>query len=114
MRRSCRCRYPRGGELYKPEDIEKTSIDFDVYGDENADIALITYGRLFSYACRAKEQLEKDGINIKIIKLCRIKPIDPKAVELASLKEQQAYSSLRNLSLRAESPSRSAMSSKNA
>jgi 1-deoxy-D-xylulose-5-phosphate synthase len=77
-------RYPRGGELYKPEDIEKTSIDFDVYGDENADIALITYGRLFSYACRAKEQLEKDGINIKIIKLCRIKPIDPKAVAIAS------------------------------
>ncbi|MGN0489199.1 MAG: 1-deoxy-D-xylulose-5-phosphate synthase [Ruminococcus sp.] len=75
-------RYPRGTELYKPEDIDKTSINFDVYGD--GDIIIVTYGRLFSYACKAKEILAKEGINIKIIKLCRIKPIDTKAVEEAS------------------------------
>ena len=77
-------RYPRGGELYKPDDFERYSIDFDVYGDENADICLVTYGRLFSYACKAKEELSKQGIEIKIVKLCRIKPIDCKAVEIAS------------------------------
>ncbi len=77
-------RYPRGGELYKPDDFEKSSINFDIYGDENAEIALVTYGRLFSYACKAKEKLESEGMNVKIIKLCRIKPIDCKAVKLAS------------------------------
>ena len=77
-------RYPRGVEEYRPADFKKSSIDYDVYGDENADIALITYGRLFSYACKAKETLEKEGIKIKIIKLCRIKPIDCKAVKIAS------------------------------
>ena len=77
-------RYPRGGELYKPEDYTEQSIDFNLYGDENADITLITYGRLFSFACKAKEALASEGININILKLCRIKPIDPKAVELAA------------------------------
>lgn len=76
-------RYPRGGELYKPDDLEKTSLDFDVYG-EDSDIILVTYGRLFSYACKAKQRLARQGINIKIIKLCRIKPIDDNAVACAA------------------------------
>lgn len=77
-------RYPRGGELYKPEDFDKHSINFDLYGDEGTDISIVTYGRLFSYACKAKERLEKEGMSVNIIKLCRIKPIDCKAVKLAS------------------------------
>lgn len=77
-------RYPRGGELYKPDDYEGKSIDFDVYGDDSAEIALVTYGRLFSYACKAKERLAAEGINIKLIKLCRIKPVDQRAIDLAA------------------------------
>lgn len=76
-------RYPRGGELYRPDDYTGSSIDFTLYGDSNCDVMLVTYGRLFSYACKAKEQLEKLGINICILKLCRIKPVDKKAVEYA-------------------------------
>ncbi len=75
-------RYPRGGELYKPKDLDKTSINFDVYGQ--GDITLITYGRLFSYACKAKETLANENINIKIIKLCKIKPIDTNSVKEAA------------------------------
>ena len=81
-------RYPRGGELYIPDDYTNQSIDFDLYGDEDAGITLVTYGRLFSFACKAKEALAKEGININIVKLCRIKPIDPKAVELASMSKR--------------------------
>lgn len=77
-------RYPRGGELYRPEDYDKPNISFSVYGDENAEISLVTYGRLFSYACRAKERLAEEGININIIKLCQIKPIDVRAIEQAA------------------------------
>ncbi len=77
-------RYPRGGELYLPEDYNNHSIDFDLYGDEDAGITLVTYGRLFSFACKAKEALAAQGVNINILKLCRIKPIDHKAVEIAS------------------------------
>ena len=74
-------RYPRGKELYRPEDFSVSDRPFDVYGDPNAETAMVTYGRLFSYACEAKEQMEKDGVRCKIVKLNRIKPIDPDAVE---------------------------------
>lgn len=77
-------RYPRGGELYRPDNFEKSSINFDLFGEEKAKISIVTYGRLFSYACKAKEKLESEGISVNVIKLCRIKPIDCKAVKLAS------------------------------
>ena len=77
-------RYPRGGELYCPEDYGEESIDYDIYGNKECKNLLITYGRLFSYACRAKEMLEEIGIEICILKLCKIRPINGEAVEFAS------------------------------
>lgn len=77
-------RYPRGGELYKPDDFGEESIAFNIYGNKNSKNLIITYGRLFSYACKAKETLEKKGIDICILKLCKIKPIDESAVNFAS------------------------------
>ncbi|MGN1112483.1 MAG: transketolase C-terminal domain-containing protein [Acutalibacteraceae bacterium] len=77
-------RYPRGGELYRPSDFESENISYDVYGSEKCKNLLITYGRLFSYACKAKEKLAEKGIEVCILKLCRIKPIDGRAVEFAS------------------------------
>lgn len=77
-------RYPRGGELYRPQDFGPESIDFNIYGNTECGKLIITYGRLFSYACKAKEQLGKEGIEVCILKLCRIKPIDSEAVETAS------------------------------
>lgn len=76
-------RYPRGAELYKPSDFCASDEPFDVYGDPSAVNVLVTYGRLFSFACLAKEELEKDGIPLCIIKLNRIKPIDGGALSLA-------------------------------
>lgn len=75
-------RYPRGSELYKPDDFSYSSDSFDVYGGEKTNIVIVTYGRLFSYACKAKEKLYNREINVDIIKLNRIKPISKAAVEL--------------------------------
>lgn len=77
-------RYPRGGELYRPSDFESENISYDVYGNRESKNLLITYGRLFSYACKAKEKLAETGIDVCILKLCKIKPIDERAVEFAS------------------------------
>ena len=77
-------RYPRGGELYKPDDFGEENLSYDVYGNPNCKNLLITYGRLFSYACKAKETLAKQGVEICILKLCRIKPIDENAVDFAA------------------------------
>ncbi len=76
-------RYPRGKELYRPADFQSGGQPFDVYGDADADTAIVTYGRLFSNACLAREALQKQGVAVKIIKLNRIKPLDPAAVTAA-------------------------------
>ena len=76
-------RYPRGGELYRPGDYTHESVDFDIYGNEDCELLLVTYGRLFSHAVRAKETLARDGVDVCVLKLCRIKPINPQAIEFA-------------------------------
>lgn len=74
-------RYPRGGEFEIPEDFKPTYGLFDVYGDENADVSIVTYGRIFSNACKAVNELKKQGKAVKIIKLNRIKPLDSSVIE---------------------------------
>lgn len=76
-------RYPRGRELYVPEDYKFNEDNYQVYGETTSDIAIVTFGRLFSYACKAVEQLKEQGINAKIIKLNKIKPIDKGAIQEA-------------------------------
>ncbi len=73
-------RYPRGTEDDLPHDFKVSGEDFDVYGDIG-DIAVVTYGRLFSSACKAKKMLHENGTNIRIIKLNKIKPISEKVFE---------------------------------
>ncbi len=77
-------RYPRGGELYRPEDFGEESIDYNIYGNPNARYLIVTYGRLFSYACKAKDALREQGLDVCILKLCKIKPISREAVFFAS------------------------------
>ncbi len=81
-------RYPRGKELYRPTDFIVTDKAFDCYGDPNATCVIVTYGRVFSNACLAKEELERRGLAVRIIKLNRIKPVDLQAVQEAAKAKQ--------------------------
>ncbi len=76
-------RYPRGVEHELPEDYTASGEAYDVYGSSDAENIIVTYGRLFHHACKALKNLEYDGINVKIIKLNRIKPIDDEAINEA-------------------------------
>lgn len=73
-------RFPRGSQLFRPHDFQATSDACCTYGDDGAANILVTYGRLFSFACQAQQRLQKQGISLKIIKLNRIKPIAQQAV----------------------------------
>ncbi len=73
-------RYPRGNENELPEDYSYSGKDFDVYG-ESSETAIVTYGRLFANACKAKSLLSEKGIDVKIIKLNKIKPINEEVFE---------------------------------
>ncbi|MBQ9673848.1 MAG: 1-deoxy-D-xylulose-5-phosphate synthase [Ruminococcus sp.] len=73
-------RYPRGGELYRPENYLEASVDFDFYGSKDCDTLIVTYGRLFSNCCEAKKKLIKNGKEVCVLKLNQIKPLPEKAV----------------------------------
>lgn len=77
-------RYPRGPQPEIPEDYVPSYGNYDVYGSSGAEMVIVTYGRLFSYAAAAVRKLNDNGIKVKIIKLNRIKPIDGGSVDVAS------------------------------
>ncbi len=73
-------RYPRGSEGYLPENFEPSAEPYSVYGDIDSEDIVVTYGRIFSEVCLAKNEISG---KICILKLNRIKPVDGKAVEIA-------------------------------
>ena len=60
-------RYPRGSQPELPDEYTSFSDNYDVFGDQNADIAVVTYGRTFKAVINAAERLKNESINIKII-----------------------------------------------
>jgi len=76
-------RYPRGSETPLPKEFLPDGAPFTEFGDPDAALGLVCYGRIFAAAAQAYAALQEEGIPLKIIKLNRIKPIDPAAVEAA-------------------------------
>lgn len=76
----CAVRYPRGRELYKPLYFKSSTEPFSVYGRTDADICIVTYGRIFSFAAEAADKLSVQGIAVKLLKLNQVIPIDSAAV----------------------------------
>lgn len=74
-------RYPRGGQPFCPLDFKAAGADWAFWGEEQAPVALVTYGRLFAQACRAQHMLREQGVRAGIVKLNCIKPVPPEAVE---------------------------------
>ncbi len=77
-------RYPRGSQLFRPADFRPGGGNFDRYGAPGAEIAIVTYGRIFSYACLAVSKLAESGVRAGIVKLNRILPVGEDAVRAAS------------------------------
>ncbi len=80
----CAIRYPRGKELYRPAWFRAGLEPYTVHGPQDAAFCIVTFGRLFSFAADAAEQLEKEGVPVKLVKLDRIVPIDDGAVKEAA------------------------------
>ncbi len=76
-------RYPRGGELYLPEDYKYDGKDYTFVGNKKSHKLIVTYGRIFSNACIASKALETQGVDVCILKLNKIEPINEKAVSEA-------------------------------
>ncbi len=77
----CVIRYPRGAEFYKPEDYICNGEDYQVFGDDDAEIAIVTYGRIFGECYKAFEKLKAQNKKVKIIKLNIIVPIPEESLK---------------------------------
>lgn len=66
----CAVRYPRGKQNDNLTDFVPTDNDFDLFGDSDSNL-IITYGRLFSFACDAMKNSD-----ISILKLNKVFPVN--------------------------------------
>ncbi len=81
--------YLRLGRLASPviyEENQKFEIGKAIQIGEGTDATVIATGLMVSEAIKAKEELEKQGINIRVIDMHTIKPIDKEAI-IKSAKE---------------------------
>ena len=74
-------RYPRGSQKQIPKEFEYTPDggNYNIFGDDDAKITLVTYGNMFINTAKAALALKQSGINVKILKLNRVLPVDPSA-----------------------------------
>ena len=73
-------RYPRSGEPEIPDSVQKNQA-YDIYPCADTSAAIVTYGRLFSFACEAVDRLVQQGIDIKAVKLNVIKPLNEECAQ---------------------------------
>lgn len=71
----------KGAEPSLPDDFVPSYEEFDIYGDINAEISVVTYGRLFADAAFAAKKLRESGTNVKVVKLNKIKPVPAGAID---------------------------------
>ncbi|MBR0414519.1 MAG: 1-deoxy-D-xylulose-5-phosphate synthase [Clostridia bacterium] len=78
-------RYPRGGEGALPAEFKPDGADYTVFeGAAPAKKLIVTFGRTFCNAYEAQQRLAKEGIAVSILKLNKVKPINPEAVRYAA------------------------------
>ena len=75
-------RYPRGGQADNVSVLQYDCVEFSTYGDKNAEICIVTYGRVTSQAIKAVDELSAKNINVLLISLNRIKPLPENAVDI--------------------------------
>lgn len=76
-------RYPKGIPLPMPPGFQAGFKPYTLLHAEGAKTLLVTYGRIFSNVLTAAQMLAEQGESVSVLKLNRIKPIDPECVSLA-------------------------------
>lgn len=68
-------RYPRGAQRDCVSKLIYPCIEYAVYGDNQADTVVMTYGRIAAEAIDAVDELKEKGIAVSLIVLNKIKPL---------------------------------------
>ncbi len=75
-------RYPRGSEIELPKNYKITENDFDYFKNDKK-ILIISYGRISVNVMNAVDKLKTQGVNVSLLVLNKIKPIDKEVVNTA-------------------------------
>ncbi len=76
----CAIRYPKGGEAeFDRSGFKPFGDGIEVYGDEDAEIVVISYSRAVKEAYRAAKALSGD-FRVKCVKLVKLLPLDCEAI----------------------------------
>lgn len=81
-------RYPRGGQDENVSVLKYDTVEFSTYGNKDAEICIVTYGRVTSNAIRAVDELSARGIDTLLISLNKIKPLPESAIEIMKSKKK--------------------------
>ncbi|MBQ9993168.1 MAG: 1-deoxy-D-xylulose-5-phosphate synthase [Clostridia bacterium] len=76
-------RYPRGVEPYKPEWYNVSDEPYQLVGADKGKLLVVSYGRITANVLAAYEKLREEGIDISVLHLSRVKPIDEHCKEIA-------------------------------
>ena len=83
-------RYPRGGETANCDKLHFDCVEYATYGDEKADTALVTYGRISGEAVAACDTLRETGVSVQVLSLNQIHPL-PEAVQKLLLQKKHVF-----------------------
>ena len=81
-------RYPRGSQKDNVTKLEYPCIEYALYGEKNAEKAIVTYGRITSDAINAVDELKNKDKDVLLISLNQIKPIPEQVIDLLSDKKE--------------------------
>ncbi len=81
-------RYPRGKQDENVSVLKYNCVEYSTYGNEEADICIVTYGRVTGRAIKAVDILSKCGKSVFLISINRIKPLPEEVIELIKNKKE--------------------------
>ena len=76
-------RYPKGGELPGAEEYVPDYKPYSLLSAVDAEVLLVTYGRLYFHVQEAADQLTREGTAVSVLKITRIAPLDDDCIALA-------------------------------
>ncbi len=83
-------RYPRGAQNDNVNKMHYNCIEYATYGNNQADTAIVTYGRITSEAIDAADALINSGKDVYLISLNQIKPI-PEEIITMLINKKKVY-----------------------
>ena len=75
-------RYPRGKQDESVSVLKYGCVEYSTYGNEKADVCIVTYGRVTGQAVKAVDELSKNNVSSFLISINRIKPLPEEVITL--------------------------------